>query len=88
MEVNKAGYTIRHKSRQLGRGSNAQKSMRKKSGDGPTDTPSYSRLDATRNERTLKFVLLKRKKNLIHESSIIFKNRSIDTREEPSQKEK
>ena len=42
---NKAGYTSRHKSRRLGRGSNAQKSTRKKCAvgrtDRPTDNPSY-----------------------------------------------
>ena len=41
---NKAGYTTRHESRRLGRGSNAQKSTRKKSGDGPTDMHSGSKV--------------------------------------------
>ena len=42
-QVNKAGYTTWHKSHRLGRGTNAQKSMRKKKGvwtDGPTNQPT------------------------------------------------
>ena len=48
MSQNKAGYTTRHKSRRLGRGSNAQKSTKKKlltdrQMDGPTDEPTAGR---------------------------------------------
>ena len=40
----------------------------------------------TKNDRNLWIVLLNRAKNRVYESSIIFKNRSKDTREKPSQR--